>query len=120
SSAADSGVAYPADGSVLTASSVGLSGSGCRTSARASAVVRSVSLFGVAAKPAVVSGLTVGKTSVAALPGRPIVIGPWGYLVALAQPDATQAGTLAVHLTKAHAGLAAGTVILIGYAQLAP
>src|SRR5436190_2494785 len=135
SSAADSGVVYPADGSVLTASSVGLSGSGCGTSARASAVVRSVTLFGgaatirsvaldvrngVAGKPAVVSGLTVGKTSVAALPGRPIVIGPWGYLVALAQPDATQAGALAVHLTKAHAGLPAGTVLLIGFAQLAP
>ena len=134
-SAADSGVAYPADGSVLTASSVGLSGSGCGTAARARAVVGSVSLFGgaatirsvelsvrngIAGKTAAVTGVTVGKTVVAALPGRPIVIGPWGYVVALAQPDATQAGALAVHLTKAHAGLAAGTVILIGYAQLAP
>src|SRR4051812_39664197 len=134
-SAADTRVAYPADGSVLTASSVALSGSGCGTSARARAVVGSVSLFGgaatirsvelavrngIAGKSAAVTGLAVGKTAVAALPGRPIVIGPWGYVVALAQPDATQAGALAVHLTKAHAGLAAGTVILIGYAQLAP
>jgi murein DD-endopeptidase MepM/ murein hydrolase activator NlpD len=134
-SAADSRVAYPADGSVLTASSVVLSGSGCGTSARARAVVGSVSLFGgaatirsvdltvrngIAGKSAAVTGLTVGKAVVAALPGRPIVIGPWGYVVALAQPDSTQAGALAVHLTKAHAGLAAGTVILIGYAQLPP
>src|SRR5437763_777020 len=120
SSAGDSGVAYPADGSVLTASSVSLSGSGCGTSARAHASVGSVSLFGgaatirsvelnvrggIAGQPAAVSGLTVGKTVVAAIPGRPIVIGPWGYVVALAQPDTTQAGALAVHLTKAHAGL---------------
>ena len=75
---------------------------------------------GIAGEPAVVNGLTVGKTVVAALPGRQIVIGPWGYVVALAQPDSTQAGALAVHLTKAHAGLPAGTVILIGFAQLAP
>jgi len=135
SSAGDNGVAYPADGSVLTASSVSLSGSGCGTTARAHAVVGSVSLFGgaatirsvelnvrngIAGKSAAVNGVTVGKTVVAALPGRPIVIGPWGYVVALAQPDATQAGALAVHLTKSHAGLAAGTVIQIGYAQLAP
>ncbi|MFL6068328.1 MAG: peptidoglycan DD-metalloendopeptidase family protein [Gaiellaceae bacterium] len=134
-SAGDNGVAYPADGSVLTASSVSLTGSGCGTSARAHAAVGSVSLFGgaatirsvelgvrngIAGKSAAVNGVTVGKTVVAALPGRPIVIGPWGYIVALAQPDATQAGALAVHVTKAHAGLAAGTVILIGYAQLAP
>ena len=65
---------------------------------------------GIAGKPAAVTGLTVGKTVVAALPGRQIVIGPWGYVVALAQPDPTQAGALAVHLTKAHAGLPAGTV----------
>ena len=135
SSAGDTGVAYPADGSVLTASSVSLSGSGCGATARARAVVGSVSLFGgaatirsvvlnvrdgVAGKSAAVTGLTVGKTPVAALPGRPIVIGPWGYVAALAQPDTTEAGALAVHLTKAHAGLAAGTVILIGFAQLAP
>src|SRR4051812_6365139 len=133
--AADSRVAYPADGSVLTASSVGLSGSGCGASARARSVVGSVSLFGgaatvrsvdlevrngVAGERSVVSGLVVGKTAVAALPGRPIVIGPWGYVVALAQPSPTQAGALAVHLTKAHAGLSAGTIILIGFAELAP
>jgi murein DD-endopeptidase MepM/ murein hydrolase activator NlpD len=87
------------------------------------ATIRSVVLNvrdGIAGKSVAVTGLTVGKTVVAALPGRPIVIGPWGYVAALAQPDTTQAGALAVHLTKAHAGLAAGTVILIGFAQLAP
>ena len=46
SRAADGAVAYPADGSVLTASSVSLSGGGCGTSARARAVVGSLSLFG--------------------------------------------------------------------------
>ena len=129
------GVAYPADGSVITAASVSLSGSGCGTSARARAVVGSVSLFngaatirsvqldvrgGIAGKRVAVAGLTVGTTPVAATPGRPVVIGPWGYVVALAQPDDAQAGALAVHLTKPHAGLPAGTVLLVGFAQLAP
>jgi murein DD-endopeptidase MepM/ murein hydrolase activator NlpD len=135
SRASDGPVVYPADGSVLSASSVRLSGGGCETSARARAVVGSVSLFGGAAtirsveldvrggtagEHAIVDGLTIGKVVAAALPGRQIVIGPWGYVVALAKPDSTQAGALAVHLTKAHAGLPAGTVILIGFAELAP
>jgi len=133
--AGESGVAYPADGSVLTASSVGLSGSGCGTSAEARSVVGSLSLFGgaatirnvelgvrdgIAGKKAAVTELTVGGKEVAAAPGRPIVIGTWGYVVALAHPDRTQAGALAVHVTKAHAGLPAGTVLLVGFARLAP
>ena len=66
---------------------------------------------GRAGNVARVTGLTVGKSAVAATPGRPIVIAPWSYVVALAQPDGAQAGALAVHLTKAHAGLPAGTVL---------
>jgi murein DD-endopeptidase MepM/ murein hydrolase activator NlpD len=135
SKAGERGVAYPADGSVLTASSVSLTGSGCGTTTRAHAVVRSLSLFGgaatirsvelgvrggIAGKTGAVTGLTVGKRDIAATPGRPIVIAPWGYIVALGRPDRTQAGALAVHLTKAHAGLPAGTVLLVGFAQLPP
>src|SRR5262249_51539846 len=82
--ASEDGGAYPGDGSVLTASSVGLSGSGCRTSAEARAVVGSLSLFGgaatirsvevgvrdgIAGKNAAVTGLTVGGKEVAATPG---------------------------------------------------
>jgi murein DD-endopeptidase MepM/ murein hydrolase activator NlpD len=133
--ASAAGVAYPADGSILTASSVNVSGSGCGTTARAQAAVGSLSLFGgavavrrialgvrdgIAGKTAAVTGLVVGKNAVAARPGRTIVIGPWGYVVPLAQPDRERAGALSVHLTKAHAGLPAGTVLLVGFAQLAP
>jgi murein DD-endopeptidase MepM/ murein hydrolase activator NlpD len=135
SKAGERGVAYPADGSVLTASSVSLTGSGCGTTARARAVVGSLSLFGgaatirsvelgvrggIAGETGAVTGLTVGKNGVAATPGQRIVIAPWGYVVALGQPDRTRAGALAVHLTKAHAGLPAGTVLLVGFAQLPP
>jgi murein DD-endopeptidase MepM/ murein hydrolase activator NlpD len=134
-SASEGSVAYPADGSILSASSVAIRGSGCSTSARAHVTVGSLSLFGgaatvknvalgvakgVAGSAATVSGLTVGTSAVAATPGRAIVIAPWAYVVALAKPDRTQAGALAVHLTKAHSGLPAGTVLLIGFAQLAP
>ncbi len=130
-----SGVTYPANGSVLTASSVSLRGSGCGPGARGHAHVGSLSLFGgavtvqgvelgvskgTAGTGASVTGLSVGTAPVAATPGRPIVIGPWGYVVALAQPDRAQAGALAVHLTRAHAGLPSGTVLLVGFAQLAP
>ena len=132
---ADGAVAYPADGSIVSASSVAVRGTGCAANARARVSVGAVSLFGGAAtvtnvelgvakgmagSTATVAGLSVGKSAVAATPGRAIVIAPWAYVSALAKPDPMQAGALAVHLTKAHAGLPAGTVLLIGFAQLPP
>src|SRR5262249_52251698 len=74
----------------------------------------------VAGKRVAIDGLTVGHTAVAATPGRQVVLASWGYLVVLARPDAREAGALAVHLTKAHAGLPAGTILLVRFARRAP
>jgi murein DD-endopeptidase MepM/ murein hydrolase activator NlpD len=134
-SAGEGAVVYPKDGSILTASGVSMRGSGCGTGARGSVAITSLSLFGgavnarsvrlgvrtgVAGKGVAIGGLKVGHTAVAATPGRQVVLGSWGYLVVLEHAGPTQAAALAVHLTKAHAGLPAGAVLLVGLARLAP
>ena len=131
----DGAVAYPADGSILTAAGVSMRGSGCGAGAHASITVGRLSLFdgaasvrsvrlgvknGVAGRGVAVDGLTVGHATVAATLGRQVVLGSWGYLAVLARPDTQQAAALAVHLTKTHAGLPAGTMLLIAFARLRP
>jgi hypothetical protein len=126
------GVAYPADGSIVTASSIGIHAGAC---GNGRAEVRSVSLFGgaiaarsiklvvrggVVGKGVQIRGLTIGGTPAAVQPGRPLPLGHWGYAVAVPLPDATDAGALAVRLTRAHAGLSAGTVLLVSFARLPP
>jgi murein DD-endopeptidase MepM/ murein hydrolase activator NlpD len=123
-------VAYPADGSILTASSVGLHAGACE---EGRAAVRSVSLFDgavtarsvelgvhrdVVGKSLRVDGLTVHGRAVVVRAGRPLSLGNWSYAIALPQPDRTGAAALAVHLTKAHAGLSAGTTLLVSFVQL--
>jgi murein DD-endopeptidase MepM/ murein hydrolase activator NlpD len=123
-------VAYPPDGSIVTASSIGLHAGTC---GNGRAQVHSVSLFGgavtarsvelgirrdVVGNGLHVRGLAIHGRAVAVRAGRPLSIGNWGYAIALPQPGRTAAGALAVHLSKAHAGLPAGTALLVSFAQL--
>ena len=123
-------VRYPADGSVLTASSISLHANACEDGR---VRVRSVSLFGgamtarrveigvrrdVVGNRIRIRGLTIHGRAVAVRAGRPLSIGHWGYAIALPHPGRSGAGALAVHLIKAHAGLRAGTELLVSFAQL--
>ena len=124
-------VAFPADGSIVTATSVVLHARGC--GGRGHAEVRSLSLFGGAvtarsvalavsknvADPAIrIDGLKIAGKAASLRSGRQQSVGGWGYALALAKRDGTDAGALAVHLTKAHAGLPAGTVLLVSFARV--
>ena len=126
-------VAYPADGSVVRASSVDLHAAGCADRGNGRADVRSISLFGgaitarrvelgvrggVAGKGVEIAGLAIGGKNVTLRPRRQVRVQDWGSAVAFAQPDRAQAGALAVHLSKAHAGLPPGTVLLVSFARL--
>lgn len=150
------GFAYPADGSVVstgaftanvTTSSVKLG-----SSASATVVVSSLSIFGGEITAATVSagagatatatagtgdfptagatGLVALGQEVAASPGTHVALGDWGYADVLAQsptpgsisgaPSYQGAMTaFAVSLTADHAGLPAGSRILVGYAEAA-
>jgi murein DD-endopeptidase MepM/ murein hydrolase activator NlpD len=122
---------YPNDGSVVTASSVALRESVCAaghlTSGEAEA--RDVSLFGGAVTAArvtlelggtasaSVTGLAVDGGAVAA-GGAQIPLQSWGYLVVgsrepVRTPGGVATAALAIHILRAHAGLAAGTLILV-------
>jgi hypothetical protein len=121
-------IAYPADGSVVTASSIDLHTRGCGTSGRAE--VRALSLFdGAITAQRVeldvrgndvsvrVRGLVVDGSPVSLLPGRRLAIQQWGYAVAHGSGlNPLEAGALAVHLIERHAGLPAGTVLLVSFA----
>ncbi|MGZ6638666.1 MAG: choice-of-anchor P family protein [Solirubrobacteraceae bacterium] len=135
---------YPADGSIATASAVNLRANDCGGSrpASGSATVQSLSLFGgeVTAqsvqldvrddKPgqgSAIGGLTITGNPVSVQPGLRLPIASWGYAVALAQPSpapgeprSLEASTLAVHVVVPHAGLAAGTVLLVSFTMLPP
>jgi murein DD-endopeptidase MepM/ murein hydrolase activator NlpD len=126
---AASSVAYPGDGTIVTASVISLHAGGC---GGGRAVVSSLSLFGgaitarsvglgahgnVVGKGLRIEGLTIGGKSVTLQPGRWQPVGSWGSATALARPNGTEAGALAVHLTTAHAGLAADTMLLVSFAQ---
>jgi hypothetical protein len=124
-------LSYPRDGSIATAATADVSGTGCGRPALAH--LQSLSLFGstiVAAnvalrtgarRPVAIVGLDVRGQRTKVLPGRRIPLGRWGYLVtsprALAPVGAHDLrSALAVHLLEPHAGLPARTVILVAVA----
>ena len=120
-------LAYPADGSIVTAASAVLRSGRC---ARGSAEVRSLSLFGGAvtaarvalrvrgeAKEAQVTGLAVGGRRVAAKPGARLPVRTWGYAIVRPASATTTAG-LVVHLTAPRAGLSAETDVFVSFASL--
>ena len=122
-------VAYPADGSIITASGVSIDAS-C-TSARqgdGTAQVRGISLFGGAVTastatvsltggPSHVSGLVVNGRHATLSGGGAIRIGNWGYVIA-PDPAAASRSALEIELSAAHNGLPAGTLIFVPYARI--
>ena len=126
------GVAYPANGSIFSASSIGMHAANC---ANGRVELHSVSLFGgavttrrieltvrggVVAKGVRIDAFAVAGKPTAVQPGRSLSLGNWGSVTALPRQDGGAAGALAVHLNRAHAGLPAGTVLLVSFARLAP
>jgi hypothetical protein len=131
-------LAYPADGSIVTGSAVDLGEAGCskRGPVNAHAQLRSLSLFGGVitaarlslsvgvAEASTVVGLTVAGKHTAAPAGARVPLQRWGYLVVGPQrpvytaADGFALSTLAVHLIERHAGLPAGTVVLVTVAGL--
>ena len=126
------GVAYPANGAIVSASSIGMHAANC---ANGRVELHSVSLFrgavtarrielsvrrGVVAKGVRIDGLAVAGKPAAVQPGRALSLGGWGYATALPRQDGSGAGALTVHLNRAHAGLPAGAVLLVSFARLPP
>jgi hypothetical protein len=123
-------VAYPADGSIFRAASTNLNVSGCNTSGHAD--MRALVLFDgaiiarrlqLAVDGGDVSirtrGLVIDGRAVSPRPGRRLPVKHWGYAIAQASgTHSSEAGALAVHLVKAHAGLPAGTVLLVSFVGL--
>jgi hypothetical protein len=123
-------IAYPTDGSLVTASSTDLQANGCRTSGHAE--VRALSLLGGAIKArrltlvvrggdvsVRIRGLVIEGSRVSLQPGRRLGIEKWGYAVARGKGlRPLEVGALAVHLLASHAGLPAGTVLLVSFAGL--
>jgi murein DD-endopeptidase MepM/ murein hydrolase activator NlpD len=117
----------------VTAAATEISGSGCGR--RAVARLHALALFGstvtaeavtlrVAGKRFVsIAGLRVHGRPTTVTAGKRVRLPPWGYLVSNpSSPAAVGSGriesALAVHLTKPHAGLPAGTVIFVAVARL--
>ena len=67
-----------------------------------------------------IDGLTIAGKAASLRSGRPQSVGNWGYALADAEAGGTDAGALAVHLTKARAGLPAGTVLLVSFVRVPP
>jgi hypothetical protein len=123
-------IAYPSDGSLVTASSTDLHTDGCGASGHVE--VRGLSLLAGAITARRVTlrvggddvgvrigGLVIEGRPVSLQPGRRLAIQKWGY--ALARGDGLhpfEVGALAVHLIASHAGLPAGTVLLVSFAGL--
>src|SRR5207253_2756215 len=93
-----------------------------------SAQVRDISLFdgavtarsatmSLAGGAASVSGLTVSGRSVTLTAAHPIRIGNWGYVIA-PDPSAASKSAFEVELSSPHAGLPAGTLVFVPYAQI--
>jgi murein DD-endopeptidase MepM/ murein hydrolase activator NlpD len=113
-------LAYPADGSVLLGS-----GRPCSKRGRSGseAQVRSLSLFAGAVRAqrtsltvgskdvAAVTGLSVGGRAVPAAAGSQTPVGDWGVVVVGSVRGGPSA--LEVYLLHAHAGLPAGTIVLV-------
>jgi murein DD-endopeptidase MepM/ murein hydrolase activator NlpD len=122
-------VAYPADGSILTAAGLSLDSACSETRPTGgTAQVRGVSLFGgaVTARSATVSlssgggsvsGLAVNGKPTTLVAGHAIRIGNWGYLIA-PDPAAASRSAFEVELSSEHAGLPAGTLIFVPYARI--
>src|SRR6266478_5567738 len=77
---------------------------------------------------AAVTGLTVAGVAQAASPNGRVTLGDWGYAITLEQAEVRSASGktqsyrgfvtgLDIHLTTDHGGLAAGSEILVGYAE---
>jgi hypothetical protein len=131
-------LAYPADGAIATVSSITLREQACAAGRPtiAKAQLREVSLFGgtVAAASVIlalggadsasVRGLTVEGRTISPSNATRVPLQSWGYIVAgpqtpLQLSDGNQAiAALAVHLLQTHAGLPAGTTILVAFASL--
>jgi Peptidase family M23 len=124
------GVAYPTNGSIVSASSIGMHAANC---ANGRVELHSVSLFrgavtarriglivrrGVVAKGVRIDGLAVAGKPTSVRPGRALSLGSWGYAIALPRQDGGCVGALTVHLNRAHAGLPAGAVLLVSFARL--
>jgi murein DD-endopeptidase MepM/ murein hydrolase activator NlpD len=122
-------VAYPADGSVLTATGVSLDSS-CSDVRQGggTAQVRGISLFGGAITAstatvsltgagASVSGLVVNGRPTTLSAGSSVRIGNWGYVIA-PDPAAVSRSALEIELSTEHNGLPAGTLIFIPYAHI--
>jgi hypothetical protein len=134
-----SGLVYPANGAVATASAVALGEEACAKNGPRSAEARlqAVSLFAGAVTArritlrlgdvdsASITGLVVDGRPVAASGERRITLS-WGYLVAGShRPVDTSGGgqaiaALSVYLTRRHGGLPAGTAILVAVAGVQP
>jgi murein DD-endopeptidase MepM/ murein hydrolase activator NlpD len=142
-------LAYPDDGSVVSASAISLEETGCSEgrSADGQAQLRSLSLFAGAitattvtlmvdgtsvAQTGAIGGLEVDGTPISASAGTRVPVEDWGYLITGARqrhpaPPASsaseplsrlRASALAVHLVKPHAGLPAGAVLLVAFAEV--
>lgn len=122
-------VAYPSDGSVLTATGVSIATS-CNDThpIGGTAQVRGISLFGGAVTAstatlslsggaASVSGLVVDGHAATLAPGRSIRIGNWGYVIA-PDPSAPSRSALEIELAADHDGLPAGTLVFVPYARI--
>jgi murein DD-endopeptidase MepM/ murein hydrolase activator NlpD len=77
---------------------------------------------------AAVTGLTVGGVPQTASPNGRVALGDWGYAITLEQAEVRSSSgqtpsyrgyvtALDIHLTVDHAGLPAGSEILVGYAE---
>jgi murein DD-endopeptidase MepM/ murein hydrolase activator NlpD len=122
-------VAYPADGSIMTAAGLSLDStcSDMRPTG-GTAEVRGVSLFGgaVTAHSATislssgggsVSGLAVNGRPTTLVAGHTVRIGNWGYVIA-PDPAAPSRSAFEIELVSEHAGLPAGTLIFVPYARI--
>lgn len=131
-----SALRYPASGVIARTATVSLSEQSCTKGAQRSARIRirSVSLFGGSVSASAIA-LTIGRTAtstiadlvvdgkhVTPIRGARVPLQSWGEVVAGPRtPIAIAAGheviaALVIHLVQAHAGLAAGTTVLVGVA----
>lgn len=125
------GLRYPDSGSIVSSGSTTRMEDGCggKTPTRASVTLSSPSLFSglVSARrvalfgsgAATIAGLTVDGRRVVPHPGRRVPLGGWGYLRTGTGAAAREGWTsaLSIHVLAAHAGLPAGTVVLVAAAR---
>jgi hypothetical protein len=133
-----SSLRYPADGSIVTGSSVSLADGACarHESIPGRAQLRSLSLFSGAVTASQLSltvgraitsrvvGLAISGKSASAAAGTRIPLGGWGYVVSasrqalLSTSGGVAMSALAVHLLEPHGGLPAGTAVLVAVASV--